>query len=52
MPKKAMNLATLFGGVTKALAENQASLNEADSYNHDHGDNMVQNFKVISKALK
>jgi hypothetical protein len=52
MAKKKLNLATLFKGVTKALAENQASLNEADTYNHDHGDNMVQIFEVITEAMK
>jgi phosphoenolpyruvate---glycerone phosphotransferase subunit DhaL len=42
----------LFNAVTKALKTEQTSLNEADSYNHDHGDNMVKNFKVITKAVK
>ena len=26
-------------------------MNEADSINHDHGDHMVENFKLISEAL-
>lgn len=52
MPQSEVDLASLFNSVTKALKGEQASLNEADSYNHDHGDNMVQNFKVITKAIK
>ncbi len=27
-------------------------MNEADEYNHDHGDNMVENFEVITAAMK
>jgi hypothetical protein len=34
------------------LKENQTALNEADVYNHNHGDNMVKNFQVITKALR
>jgi hypothetical protein len=49
---KKINLATLFKRVTQTLTENQTSLNEADSYNHDHGDNMVQIFEVITQAMK
>jgi hypothetical protein len=52
MPDQEVELSTLFNAVTKALKSEQAPLNEADTYNHDHGDNMVQNFKVITKALK
>ncbi len=47
-----IELASLFKTVTKALKGNQEALNEADSYNHNHGDNMVKNFKVITKALE
>lgn len=52
MPASPVSLPTLFNSVTRALAENQAALNQADDYNHNHGDNMVKNFKVITKALK
>ena len=52
MPASGVDLASVFNAVTKAIVGNQASLNEADTYNHDHGDNMVKNFKVISKAMK
>ena len=52
MSEQEVDLSKLFNAVTKALKTEQASLNEADSYNHDHGDNMVTNFKVITKALK
>jgi len=37
--------------VTKTLAENKTSLNQADEQNHDHGTNMVQTFQTITNAL-
>ena len=47
-----VDLAKLFTSVTRALQENQQSLNEADDYNHNHGDNMVDNFQVITRAVR
>lgn len=48
----AIDLASLFGTVAKTLTQNRSALNEADTYNHDHGDNMEQIFTVISQAMK
>jgi hypothetical protein len=47
-----IDLAKLFGSVAKTMVQNQSSLNAADEYNHDHGDNMVEIFEVITKAMK
>jgi hypothetical protein len=47
-----VDLAKLFGTVANTLAENKDSLNSADDYNHDHGDNMVQTFETITQAMK
>lgn len=47
-----INLLDLFGQVSKTMQKNQKKLNEADSYNHDHGDHMVETFDVISQAMK
>ncbi|MEN6572194.1 MAG: DAK2 domain-containing protein [Anaerolineaceae bacterium] len=47
-----VDLAKVFGTVAKTLGENRDSLNQADEYNHDHGDNMVQTFDVITRAMK
>lgn len=47
-----VDLAKVFGAVTKTLSANRDSLNQADDYNHDHGDNMVQTFDVITRAMK
>jgi hypothetical protein len=35
----------------KTLAANRATLNYADAENQNHGDNMVQAFKMISQAM-
>ena len=42
----------IFQTVTKTLSQNQQSLNQADTYNNDHGDNMVNTFETITSALK
>jgi hypothetical protein len=47
-----MELSTIFKSVTEQLSEQQVSLNEADTYNHDHGDHMVQIFNLIQKAVQ
>jgi hypothetical protein len=46
-----LDLASLFNVAAQALTANQASLNQADTYNQDHGDNMVQAFGMITQAL-
>jgi len=52
MPQNSVDLAGIFGMVTKTLAENRQSLNQADVYNQDHGNNMVQTFQTITEALQ
>jgi hypothetical protein len=52
MPKENLDLAGIFNTVTQMLASNQQALNQADTYNQDHGDNMVQTFQTITGALK
>jgi hypothetical protein len=47
-----IDLAKLFQSVTGTLTQNRESLNEADTNNHDHGDNMVETFEVITQAMK
>lgn len=46
-----VDLDTLFKSVKQQLLEKKEPLNEADDYNHDHGDNMVQIFKLIQNAV-
>ena len=47
-----IDLSQIFSAVTGALQDNKASLNKADSYNQNHGDNMVQIFELITKATQ
>ena len=46
-----IDLSSLFKAVTQTLAENKDSLNQADTYNHDHGDHMVEIFTVAQRAV-
>jgi hypothetical protein len=46
-----IDLSSLFNIATQALTANQTSLNQADTYNQNHGDNMVQAFNMITQAL-
>jgi len=46
-----IDLRTIFQTVTENLTEQKESLNEADTYNHDHGDHMVQIFDLIQSAV-
>ena len=47
-----VDLASVFSAVSKALRQNKESINQADTYNHDHGSNMVKTFATITKAMK
>jgi hypothetical protein len=50
-PAQGTDLSSLFNVAAKTLAANRATLNQADSENQNHGDNMVQAFKMISQAM-
>jgi hypothetical protein len=47
-----LNLVNLFKSVAGSLTAQKENLNNADTYNHDHGDNMVDVFNVISQAMQ
>ncbi|MEA3326799.1 MAG: hypothetical protein U9R53_05755 [Chloroflexota bacterium] len=48
---KNLDLGALFQSVTNQLTDQKESLNEADTYNHDHGDHMVDIFNLVQKAV-
>ena len=50
-PARGTDLSALFGVAAKTLAANRSTLNQADAENQNHGDNMVQAFKMISQAM-
>ncbi len=51
-PSSAIDLAQLFSTVATNLMSQRSDLNKADTYNNDHGDNMVQTFETIAKAVQ
>jgi hypothetical protein len=52
MAGEQIDLLSLFGQATKSLKKSQTTLNQADTYNYDHGDHMVEIFDVITQAMK
>lgn len=46
-----MDLSSIFQTVTEQLSQKKNDLNEADTYNHDHGDHMVQIFDLVQNAV-
>lgn len=47
-----VDLAQLFGQVASNLLAEKDTLNKADTYNNDHGDNMVKTFQTIASAVQ
>ena len=47
-----VDLVKLFSAVAETMVDNQTSLNKADEYNQDHGDHMVDIFKMITGAVQ
>ena len=47
-----VDIVKLFSAVAETMVENQSSLNKADEYNQDHGDHMVDIFKMITGAVQ
>jgi hypothetical protein len=45
-------LAPLFQAVGEALRQNQAALNQADTFNGNHGDHMVEIFELAASAAQ
>ena len=46
------DLTGIFQSVQKALLNNQEEINQADELHHDHGNNMVVIFIVITNAVQ
>ena len=47
-----LDLGQLFSAALGTLQQHKTQLNQADDYNHDHGDNMVDTFSAITRAVK
>ena len=50
-PQRGTDLSALFNVAAQALAANQSSLNQADTENQNHGDNMVKTFNMIAQSM-
>ncbi len=46
-----IDLNAIFQTVTQQLAQKKDDLNAADTYNHNHGDHMVQIFELVQNAV-
>jgi hypothetical protein len=51
MASGGIDLAQVFQVVTTSLMQNQAQLNQADTIDQNHGDDMVEIFKLITQAV-
>jgi len=47
-----VDLGTLFGAALQALTAHRQEVNDLDGYNGNHGDNMVENVRLITKSLQ
>ena len=52
MTEQNVDLVKVFSQVSRTITKNQETLNQADTYNHDHGDHMVDTFRTITNAMK
>jgi hypothetical protein len=51
MAERSIDLLSLFQAASSVLANNKSELNQADTYNHDHGNNISQVFNLITQAV-
>ena len=52
MNQSPLDLSKLFGAALQAVTAHRQEINDLDGYNGNHGDNMVENVRMIVDALK
>ena len=52
MNQPSLDLSELFGAALQAVTAHRQEINDLDGYNGNHGDNMVENVRMIVDALK
>ena len=52
MNQPSLDLSELFGAALQAVASHRQEINDLDGYNGNHGDNMVENMRMIVEALQ
>jgi hypothetical protein len=51
MNESALDLSKLFGAALQTMTAQRQEINALDGYNGNHGDNMVENLRMITEAL-
>jgi hypothetical protein len=51
MNESALDLSNLFGAALQTMTAQRQEINALDGYNGNHGDNMVENLRMITEAL-
>ncbi len=52
MSQPTYDLSNLFGAALQAMTANRQEINALDGYNGNHGDNMVENLRLITESLQ
>jgi hypothetical protein len=52
MSQRTVDLSELFGAALQAVTAHRQEINALDGYNGNHGDNMVENVRLITEALQ
>jgi hypothetical protein len=52
MSEQPYDLSNLFGAALEAMTANRQEINALDGYNGNHGDNMVENLRLITESLQ
>jgi hypothetical protein len=52
MSQQPYDLSNLFGAALEAMTANRQEINALDGYNGNHGDNMVENLRLITESLQ
>ena len=52
MSQSTFDLSNLFGVALQAMTSHREEINALDGYNGNHGDNMVENLRTVTEALK
>ena len=52
MSQQPYDLSNLFGAALEAMTANRQGINALDGYNGNHGDNMVENLRLITESLQ
>ena len=52
MSQPALDLSELFGAALQSVMAHRQEINDLDGYNGNHGDNMVENMRMVVEALQ